>query len=77
MGFNVVIERDIKNWSIVKVYKCSNCNSELFRTLSIRNGEFFEIDWCNISPICPCGEELLRPITTFVPIIDKIESVEI
>ena len=77
MGFNVVIERDIKNWTITMIYKCSNCNSEIVRTPPIRREDIFDIDWGRVSPICPCGEKLLTLVTKVFPMIDEMENIEI
>lgn len=77
MGFTVIIEEDIKNWSITKVYKCSNCGTTIFRTPPLKSGDFFDIDWNHIPPVCPCGEKLLSLVTTYMPLINEMKSIEI
>lgn len=77
MGFNVIIERNIVDFTTTTIYKCSNCNAEIVRTPPIGRGEVFDFNWDCIVPVCPCGEQLLVPITIFKPLIDEAKSVEV
>lgn len=74
MGLRLEIKTDDVEWTVTYTYRCSNCNTVILERLAIKSDLFYETNWDNISPICPCGERLLVPITKFVPVIDELYS---
>jgi len=75
MGFNIIIERDVVDNIITKIYKCSNCGLKILKAEYEVNA-FHDINWNVMSSFCSCGEKLFTNITTFVPIIDEMEYFE-
>lgn len=71
-----VKEDDVKG-TVVDTYRCAKCNTIILVTPAVKINELFKVNWNCVHRFCVCGEELVKSVTTIVPIIDKIDMVSL